>query len=284
MVKPKQNMTKIESGGKYALTIVHLYPKEMNIYGDMGNIITLKRRMEWRGIEVTYKQINLGDTEFPEGDIYFMGGGQDNDMYQVFADMIALKKDFLRAEVLKGKVFLLICGAFQLFGKYFLDASGRTISGLGILPLETKAPGDQLKDRCLGNLLTVIRPGVAKEIRLAYPDAPYDLKGEAPTLVGFENHSGQTYFLDESIVPMAVVRFGKGNNAEQRIEGAKYLNVIGSYSHGSLLPKNPHLADYLIWQALKNKYGSGFSWQRLDDEVEWRAHLKIQHRLEKTGK
>lgn len=281
MVKPKEKMGKIKEAKKYALTIVHLYPKEMNIYGDMGNIITLKKRIEWRGIDVEVKQVNMGDTDFPAGDIYFMGGGQDNDMYSVFADLIALKKDFIRAEVLKGKVFLLICGAFQLFGKYFLDASGRTIAGLGILPIETKAPGDQLKDRCLGNLLTEIRPGIAKEIFKAYPDAIYDLKGEAPTIVGFENHSGQTYFMDESIVPLAVVKFGKGNNAGQRIEGAKYLNVFGSYSHGSLLPKNPHFADYLIWQAMKNKFGPDFSWHGLDDEIEWRAHLKMQDRLEK---
>ena len=277
MAKQTQNMGKL-------VTIVHLYPKEMNIYGDLGNIITLKRRLEWRGVGVVLKQVSLGETEFPAGDIYFMGGGQDNDMYSVFADLIALKKDFLKNEVLKGKVFLLICGAFQLFGQYFLDASGRKIAGLGLLPLETSAPGDQLRDRCLGNLLTVIRPGIAAEIHKAYPDAVYERKGELPTLVGFENHSGQTYFLDESIVPLATVKFGKGNNAKQKIEGAKYLNVFGSYSHGSLLPKNPHLADYLIWLALKNKYGTGFDWLQLDDEIEWRAHLVMQKRLEKNGK
>lgn len=262
-----------------SLRIVHLYPKEMNIYGDLGNIITLKQRLIQRGIEVSYATVGLSDqnivkTEFPDGDIYFMGGGQDNDMFKVYEDLIANKGKAIKQEVAAGKVFLLICGAFQLFGKFFLDAAGRRINGLDILPIETKAPGDQLADRCLGNLLTQLEPGLARDVKRAYGGAL-----PSNTLVGFENHIGQTFFMDDSITPMGKVLVGKGNNSIDKIEGARYKNVFGSYSHGSLLPKNPHIADLLIYIALKNKYGVDFELKPLDDQVEWRAHEKMRDKL-----
>jgi CobQ-like glutamine amidotransferase family enzyme len=123
---------------KKILTIVHLYPKEMNIYGDMGNILTLKVRSEKRGHEVNVINIGLGELDnknLPIGDIYFMGGGQDDDMYKVFEDLLENKKKFIISEVEKGKVFLLICGAFQLFGKYFMDSEGRQMDGLNLIIL-----------------------------------------------------------------------------------------------------------------------------------------------------
>lgn len=265
----KQNITT-----RKQISIAHLYPKEMNIYGDMGNIITLTQRLLARGYEVEYKAIGLKDKELTPADIYFMGGGQDNDMFQVFEDLLNNKADFIKGEVEAGKVFLLICGAFQLFGRFFLDSSGRRIAGLGILPVETKAPGDQLQDRCLGNLLSEIEPEIAREVKHAYG-------GSLPsnTLVGFENHSGQTFFMDDSIVPLAKVITGKGNNTLDKVDGAKYKNVFGSYSHGSLLPKNPHLADYLLYLALQNKYGIDFEFQPLDDRIEWLAHTTMRDRL-----
>lgn len=272
---------------KKLLTIVHLYPREMNIYGDMGNIITLEKRLEARGIAWEYKTIGLKDDkgktksakeEFPEGDIYFMGGGQDNDMFKVYDDLIKNKGKFLRSEVEAGKVFLLICGAFQLFGKFFLDSNGRRIEGLGILPVETKAPGDQLADRCLGNILTKIEPDLAREIKRAYG-------GSLPsnTLVGFENHSGQTYILDSGVEPLGQVIYGKGNNAEEKIEGARLKNTFGSYLHGSLLPKNPHFADLLIYLALRNMHGVDFELVPIDDKVEWLAHNRMRDKLAQTS-
>jgi hypothetical protein len=254
------------------LQLTHLYPKEMNIYGDRGNIITLQRRCEWRGIELKVVEATLGQ-KLIKSDMYFMGGGQDNDMYAVFADLIKTKKLDITKEVAQGKIFLLICGAFQLFGKYFLDASARKISGLGILPVETKAPGDQLKDRCLGNLVTEIDPDLLNEMGGAYEDI------KSATLVGFENHSGQTYSLIKETETLGRVRYGKGNNAEEKLEGFRFKNVFGSYSHGSLLPKNPHLADLLIYLALQNKYGDHFEWKQLDDDIEWQAHLVMKDRL-----
>ena len=126
----------------YTLDLVHLYPEDMNIYGDMGNIITIRKRCEWRGIKFNYKTIDAKTTKdkFPTGDIYFMGGGQDDDMYGVYEDLVENKKEFLVEEAETGKVFLLICGGFQLFGKYFLDTKGRKQEGLGVLNVETKAP------------------------------------------------------------------------------------------------------------------------------------------------
>lgn len=259
---------------KKQITIAHLYPKEMNIYGDMGNIITLKQRLTARGYEVVYSTIGLADKNSKPADIYFMGGGQDNDMFKVYDDLVTNKKDFIEKEVAADKVFLLICGAFQLFGRFFLDSSGRRIKGLGILPIETKAPGDQLADRCLGNLLSVLEPDLAHEVKIAYGNSL-----PSNTLVGFENHSGQTFFMDDTIKPLARVLVGKGNNSEDKIEGAKYKNVFGSYAHGSLLPKNPHLADYLLHLALTNKFGNAFEFPALDDDVEWLAHTTIRDRL-----
>ncbi|MEI7578809.1 MAG: glutamine amidotransferase [bacterium] len=259
------------------LNLVHLYPEEMNIYGDMGNIIALKQRALWRNIEVNYqvvdKKTSQVDLEKINGDLYFMGGGQDNDMFLVFADLINYKKKFIETEISKNKLFLLICGAFQLFGKFFLDAEGRSIAGLEILPLETKAPGNKLTDRCLGNLASNLSPEVLQEISASYPGQVQE------TLVGFENHSGQTFFTDNSILPLGKVLVGKGNNNEQLIEGAKFKNVFASYSHGSLLPKNPHLADYLISLALKNKYPEFSKLEKLDDEIEWTAHEKFLKRI-----
>lgn len=258
---------------KKSLKLVHLYPKEMNIYGDRGNIITLSKRCEWRGIELEIINAGLDSAKIPEGDIYFMGGGQDNDMYEVFEDLLKNKKKFIESEVEKNKVFLLICGGFQLFGKYFLDSQGRQIDGLGILPIETKAPGNQVKDRCLGNLLTQIDPDLLNLIGSSYEEII------SPTLVGFENHSGQTYSTEEDFEALGKVLFGRGNNSEESIEGFRFKNVFASYSHGPILPKNPHLADFFIYQALQNKYGDRFEWLQLDDKIEWQAHLAMKDKL-----
>jgi len=252
------------------LTIGHLYPKEMNIYGDMGNIITFRKRCEWRNIDIDIIEIGKGyiDSENPNinADLYFMGGGQDNDMYAVFEDLIKYKRKFLLKEVLKEKIFFLICGAFQLFGKYFLDAQGRKIKGLNILPIETKAPSDKLSDRCLGNLASNLSPEIKTMVNNFYKSK------FLRTIVGFENHSGQTYFMNNSIKPMAKVIYGKGNNAKEKIDGGVYRNIFGTYSHGSLLPKNPHIADMIITIALQNKYRKTIELAPLDDTIEWMAH------------
>lgn len=241
----------------------------MNIYGDMGNIICLKQRCLNRGIGFEVKEVRLqGHKTIPEGDIYFMGGGQDNDMHKIFLDLFKNKKKQIENLVERNKVFLLICGGFQLFGEYFLDSQLREIKGLGILPITTKAPGKELKERCLGNMVAKINDDLLKEIKSYY-------KGElSPFLVGFENHSGQTYFTNDKVKPTSKVINGWGNNAIERLEGAYYRNIYASYMHGSLLPKNPHFADMLIGKALKNKYGK-VNLLALDDSIEWAAHFAL---------
>jgi len=261
-------------------TIVHLYSKEMNIYGDMGNILALKVRMQERGFEVCIINVGLGKLlpmKLPKGDLYFMGGGQDDDMYKVFDDLVKYKKEFLEQEVEANKVFLIICGAFQLFGEYFLDSDGRQMRGLGILPINTKAPSDQIKDRCVGNIVSEFRPEIIKEME------DFDIAMKSKYLVGFENHSGQTYFevenVSEKIQPIGNVIFGNGNNSVQKIEGARYKNVFGSYLHGSVLPKNPHFTDLLLALALSGKENTKLQLGKLDDGIEWQAHNAIIDRF-----
>lgn len=263
-----------DTNTKKKLNIVHLYPEEMNIYGDMGNIITLQQRCLWRGIDVSVTILGMGNKSSDiDGDIFFMGGGQDNDMYKVFEDMLSNKRSFIQDQVDSSKVFLLICGGFQLFGDYFLDASGREIKGLGILPVITKAPGARLAQRCLGNMVSMLAPDLLLEISKYY-------SGEfSKFAVGFENHSGQTFFNSDSVKGLGQIQVGKGNNLNDKIEGARFRNIFATYSHGSLLPKNPHIADLLIGIALKNKYGKQGKLPELDDTVEWNAHYTMLSKL-----
>jgi len=242
-----------------SLTITHLYPALMNIYGDIGNIISLVRRCEWRGIKVFIKNINLNDT-LPKGpDIYFMGGGQDDDQIRVFYDLQNKKKDLIK-QIEKGVSFLGICGAYQLLGKYFLTGDGKRIEGIGLLDVETRAPDKEVKSRCIGNVIARLNWDV------------FDLeKTLIETIVGFENHSGQTY-LGRDVKPLAYVEKGFGNNIEDNTEGCVYKNLIGTYLHGSFLPKNPHIADWLILKALKRKYGGKFKLKKLEDKEELSAH------------
>ena len=266
-------------------TIVHLYPKEMNIYGDMGNILTLKVRMEQRGYKVDIKNLGVGvikKSDLPNGDLYFMGGGQDDDMFKVFDDLLNNKKDFIMQEMNAGKVFLLICGAFQLFGKYFIGSDGRQMDGLDILPITTKAPSDLIKERCVGNIVCELSEEILEEMN------SLGIPVKSRYLVGFENHSGQTFFEENSkknISSLAKVIYGKGNNSLQKIEGARYRNIFGSYMHGSLLPKNPHFTDLLLNLALRNKFENSnrekgdIGLVGLEDEIEWQAHNTILKRL-----
>jgi len=249
----------------------------MNIYGDMGNIITLRKRCEWRDIDLELDSMTFGEIDKrTRGDIYFMGGGQDNDMYSVFEDMLANKKDFIKSEIESNKVFLLICGGFQLFGEYFLDAKGREIKGLGVLPITTKAPGDKLAQRCLGNIISKISDELEAQISLYYK------QDFSNYLIGFENHSGQTFINNDSVKPLAKTVLGFGNNNTQKVEGARYKNIFASYTHGSLLPKNPHFADLLIGTALRNKYRDGINLEPLNDSIEWQAHNSLLQRYKQS--
>ena len=232
------------------ITITHLYPKLLNLYGDIGNIITLKKRCEWRDIGVDFHEVNQGKN-IPESDIYFIGGGQDKQQIDV-AEELKQNKDFLLKQRDNGAVFLGICGGYQLFGHYYQPHNGEKLEGISLLDAYTVAG----KKRFIGN--------VTAKIDYLTPD----------TLVGFENHSGLTYVQGDT-KPLASVFVGNGNNGTDKTEGARFMNVFGTYLHGSFLPKNPHFADYLIELALEKKYGEHIPLSKLDDDFELRTHLSL---------
>jgi len=253
----------------YSLTLTHLYPNHLNLYGDTGNLIVLKHRCQWMGIDCSVRPLTMEDAPRPgETDLYFMGGGQDNDQVAVVEDFHRLKYDTIKTDTEQGAVFLGVCGGYQLMGNTFLMGNGQETRGLGIINVETRAPGTEVKQRCIGNLVAEIQSPIYQEMM-----GMYTTTSPIPqTLVGFENHSGQTY-LGAEVEPLAKTIVGFGNNAAADYEGARYKNVFGSYMHGSLLPKNPHFADYLIWLALRHKYGDdGLTIPVLADDEEWDAH------------
>ncbi len=249
----------------YEIVLAHLYPQDLNLYGDIGNIITIKKRCEWRGIKVKLINYEIGK-KFPKADIYFIGGGQDYDEILVSRDIIK-QKDEIKNFVKNNKVFLCICAGMQLFGKYFVNGEGKKIEGLGVVNIVTISQGKHVKSRCIGNILIKLNPKV-------FPIEKFQFS----TAVGFENHSGQTY-LGKNIAPLGFVIKGKGNNIKDKIEGAVFKNVYCSYMHGPLLPKNPHIADFLIQKALKTKYGKNIALKPIDDYDEKRAHEDIVNRL-----
>lgn len=246
------------------LNITHLYPEHMNLYGDLGNVITLRRRAEARGIEVKISEIKMGDKlDDLETDIYFFGGGQDSEQLYVYPDLLKLKKEKLVADLNIGICMLAICGGYQLLGKYFLDNKGNKIKGIGFLPIETVAPGPELAQRAIGNLITKL-----EDTEIASHHS------ELATLVGFENHSGRTRIVenDSNLRILGKVLVGEGDNEDGVSDGIIYKNTIGTYMHGSILPKNPHLADYIIKKALEKKYSKEIQLENLDDTEEINAH------------
>lgn len=210
----------------------------MNIYGDNGNLLVLKRRAEKHGYTVAVIEYNPGDV-FPETvDLVIGGGGQDSGQDKIQQDLQAIGPQLIDwAET--GVPMLVICGLYQLFGKFFKTQDGHIIPGIGLLDIETSAGPERL----IGNIIT-------------HSD-------EFGDIIGYENHSGQTH-LGHNAAPLGRVVLGAGNNSTDDTEGARYNNVIGSYLHGSLLPKNPSIADWMIEQAAINKYGE-FTPGSIDD-------------------
>ncbi len=234
------------------LTIGYLYGDLMNIYGDTGNIITLQKRAQWRGIEVEVKQISIGDSlKKGDVDLFFFGGGQDQQQNTVAQDLQKGKGKIIKSEVERGVPLLAICGGYQLLGAYYKPHRGAKLPGIGLFPVYTQAGSK----RMIGNI--VIKSQISKV--------------KSQKLVGFENHSGQT-FLNPRAEPLGKVVKGFGNNGQDKTEGCIYKNAIGCYMHGSLLPKNPKLVDLLIKAALEVKYGKEIELVLLDDELENKAH------------
>src|SRR5438477_7312973 len=240
-------------------TVGWLYPDLMNIYGDRGNILTLLKRAEWRDFEARLIELGRGTTNRMEDvDVFFFGGGQDREQALVYEDLLEHKQPPLERAVQAGAAVLAVCGGYQLLGHYYQTADGERFDGIGLIDVRTEAG----KKRFIGDVVVQA-----------------DLENLSPsTLVGFENHSGRT-FLGRDAKPLGKVLFGKGNNGSDRREGCVQGGIIGTYLHGSLLPKNPHLADHLIAAALKRR-GAGVLSQ-LDDSAELAAHGWILQRAQR---
>ena len=216
----------------FTLTLGHLYPAQLNLYGDRGNIITLQRRCMMRGIALRVVQLGIGDALAPdEYDLLFIGGGQDREQAPVAHDIFEMKGIGLWAAVEDDMPVLAVCGGYQLLAHYYRPASGPDMRGLGIFDAWTIHKGAHVA-RCIGDIA---------------------IEWNGSTLVGFENHGGRTYL--GTAKPLGKVLKGHGNNSEDRSEGAIYRNAFGTYLHGSLLPKNPHFADHLLALALQRSYG-----------------------------
>jgi CobQ-like glutamine amidotransferase family enzyme len=231
------------------LTLVHLYPGLLNLYGDRGNIITLQRRCEWRSIDLRVVEVGLNES-FPDGDVdlLFMGGDQDREQKVVVDDLRRRHQGHIERLIGAGVPFLAVCGSYQLLQRYYHPAEGDDLEGLGIFDAYTVHPGPDVA-RCVGNVL---------------------VEWEQGTIVGFENHGGRTY-LQGDTKPLGRVIRGFGNNGADRTEGARVANVFGTYIHGSLLPKSPVFADMLLGLALARRYPD-FELAPLDDALEEEAH------------
>jgi CobQ-like glutamine amidotransferase family enzyme len=237
------------------LRLLALYPDQMNIYADRGNLLFLRRRCEWRGIGFSQTAAGPGETIDPGvHDLFYIGGGQDRDQALVAADMMETKRTGLAAAVDDGAVVLAVCGGYQLLGHGYQLGNER-IPGLGLADLETvREPGERL----IGN--------VAIEV---------DLGGGPRLVAGFENHGGRTY-LGPDATPLGRVVKGHGNNGKDGLEGVRRANMIGTYLHGPLLPKNAWLADRLIALALARGGGREPDLEPLDDAFEQAAHLSAR--------
>ena len=233
------------------LRVLALYPEQMNIYADRGNILFLRRRCEWRGIGFSYAAAGSGERVDPAAhDLFYIGGGQDRDQRAVAADMAASKRDALAAAAGDGAVLLAVCGGYQLLGHSY-QLGEEKLPGLGIADLETvREDGPRL----IGNVTIEA-----------------ELDGAARTIAGFENHGGRTH-LGPDAEPLGKVLSGFGNNGSDGLEGVRRDNLIGTYLHGPLLPKNAWLADHLIALALERRYGERPALEPLDDTLEEAAH------------
>lgn len=225
--------------------IAHLYPNELNLYGDAGNVSCLYNRLIWRGCKVEIAGIGIGD-KITDFDIMFIGGGQDREMNIISRDL-KRKAEMIAYSIESGKTVLAICGGFQILGQYYRAADGNELSLTGALPFYTIGSSQ----RMIGNIVTQTKYG---------------------RLVGFENHSGKTY-LSGGLSPLGTVVTGFGNNGKDKTEGVEYKNTFATYLHGPLLPKNPAFADEILSRALNEKLDS------LDDYYENQCHRLLIERF-----
>ena len=249
---------------KNKLTLAHLYPDNMNLYGDIGNILTLTKRCQWRGLEIEIIKVKIGDhLDLKNVDIIFLGGGQDQGQRIIAKDLLS-RGSKIKEEIEKGLVALTICGGFQLFGQYFQTADKEKIPGIGVFDCYTIAE----EKRLIGNVVVDIEKSSQEwESEIHFPK----FHSTKQTLVGFENHSGKTT-LGVKCKPLGYIKKGFGNCGDGGYEGGVYKNAFGTYLHGSLLPKNPWFADYLITLTYFRRFHKKILLTQLDDSIELNAH------------
>lgn len=232
------------------LNICHLYPDLLNLYGDRGNIICMRQRLQWRGLGCEVTEVPVGTSvKLSDYDLIFIGGGQDFEQEVLLPDLRTGKDQELKAAIEDGKTVLAICGGYQMLGNYYKTWDGQQCDFIGAIDLYTVGS----KERMIGNFA-------------------FECGAESggSTVVGFENHSGKTY-LGSGVHPLGKILSGGGNNGSDGTEGVRYHNVFGTYSHGPILPKNPELCDFILETAFRHRDDS-FRLSPLDDAVEKAAH------------
>ena len=242
------------------LSVMNMYYDILNTYGDIGNFICLNKRIEWRNINLNIQECTIGsdDVNWEDIDIILIGGGSDNNQ-SIIANHMQEKRNELIEFIENNGVLLTICGSYQMFGNKYVDVNGTDIPCLEIFDMETRSQ----EDRLIGDI--VISNGISNS----------DFNFKLDKIIGFENHGGRTYHNND---PLGYVEVGFGNNGEDKTEGMIYKNFLGSYLHGSMLPKNPHIADYMIFKALNKKYSHN-EIKDLNDSLEIQAHNKMLEKL-----
>lgn len=260
----------------HKINICHLYPDLLNLYGDNGNILCMKSRLERRGIECDVMGLSVGDKlNASDYDIFFIGGGQDFEQDALLKDADLNKKEDIKAAIDDEKVFLCICGGYQIMGQYYRTWDGKQLDFMGLIDFYTEGH----EKRMIGNYM--FECDALIEAENAANGSGSGSNGGENVIVGFENHSGQT-FLGDGIRPIGKVLAGYGNNEKAEYEGMHYKNVFGAYCHGPMLPKNPRFCDLLLQTALDRKYGKGaVPLSELDDTLENNAHNYMFNRLSK---
>ncbi len=243
------------------LKLLHLYHDIMDLYGDKGNIKTLKYRCEKRNIKFTYDTCGIGEEKnYSDYNIIFMGGGADKEQLIISKDLLS-KKEGLKKALDDNSFFLLICGAYQFFGKYYVNANGDKIDCLNFFDYRTEKSAKN--DRCIGNIYLEV-----------------NIDNNHFDVLGFENHGGQTYDVGKNYFGKVI--FGNGNHYQSKYEGFYKDNVLGTYVHGPLLPKNPELADFIIKKALLKNY-KNVDLQKIDDSIEKLAKKELLENLGKSS-
>ena len=239
--------------GARSLTIAHFYPELLNLYGDSGNMLVLKSRLAWRGLGCTIRELGVSErVSLADVDIAFIGGGTDREQRIACERLLAERRE-LASFVEDGGVLMAVCGGYQLLGDHY-RLGDEKVQGLSLVELHS----DRAEPRLIGN--------VAVRSRIS-----------ASPIVGYENHGGRTH-LGPGVEPLGELLFGFGNDGRTGKEGCLYKNVVGTYVHGPLLPKNPNVADYLLGRALERRDGKG-ELEPLDDDEELAANKVMYDRM-----